>query len=71
MNSRLNNAEERLEKALARVDAAIQEAAGEDRSDSRVVTLERENEALRRQHGEIVDRLDSTIERLQRVLRTQ
>jgi hypothetical protein len=71
MNSRFKNAEERLENALARVDDAVSQAVSGDGSASRIATLENENETLRERQGEIASRLDTAIERLQRVLGTQ
>ena len=68
MTSRLKNAEERLEKAVERIDAALARSTDKQRSESRLADLESENSALRRQNEEIAGRLDGAIARLQRIL---
>lgn len=68
MNSRLKIAEERLEKALQRVDTALAGMTPGEVDAERLAALEKENAILRNRHGEIAGRLDLAIERLQRVL---
>ena len=68
MNSRIKNAEERLEKALARIDAASMETVSAQGSNARAEALEKENAILRKQNDEIASRLDIAIDGLQRIL---
>ena len=68
MNSRIKNAEERVEKAFARIDAALMETVSAQGSNARADALEKENAILRKQNDEIASRLDIAIDRLQRIL---
>jgi ABC-type phosphate transport system auxiliary subunit len=68
MNSKLKNAEERLEKALSRIDAVAAQASETGSTGSRFIALEAENAELRERHGEIAGRLDQAIARLQKIL---
>ena len=68
MNSRIKNAEERLEKAFARIDVALMETVSAQGSNARAEALEKENAILRKQNDEIASRLDTAIDRLQRIL---
>ena len=68
MNSRLKNAEERLEKAFARIDVALMETVSAQGSNARAEALEKENAILRKQNDEIASRLGTAIDRLQRIL---
>ena len=69
MNSRLKSAEERLEKALARVDAAGSQSAQALALENRLAAAELENATLREQRDEIAGRLDQAIAKLQQVLK--
>ena len=71
MNPKLKNAEERLEKALARIDAVAAQSVSPATTGGRIETLESENAALREQHDEIAGRLDQAIARLQHILTTR
>lgn len=68
MTSRLKIAEERLEKALGRVNAAVARNAAEKEADSSVAEIEAQNTALRDQQQNFANRLDSAIARLKNVL---
>jgi len=68
MNSRIKNAEERVEKAFARIDAALMETVSAQGSNARAEALEKENAILRKQNDEIASRLGTAIDRLQRIL---
>ena len=68
MNSRIKNAEERVEKAFARIDAALMETVSAQGSNARAEALEKENAILRKQNDEIASGLDTAIDRLQRIL---
>jgi len=70
MNSKLKNAEERLEKALSRIDAVAAQSSETRPSGARFVALEAENADLRARHGEITGKLDQAIARLQQILAT-
>ena len=69
MSSRLKNAEERIEKAIARMDAALARPRQEQNSKPRFAALECENTVLRKKNDEIAIRLDAAISRLQQILR--
>ncbi len=71
MSSRFKTAEERLDKAMARVDAAAVNPANDRGSGARLVALENENQELRTRHSEIAGRLDQAIDRLQRILQAR
>ncbi len=71
MNSRLKNVEERIENALARVDAAAALKTTNTQQNADIAALEAENASLRNQQDEISKRLDSAIDKLQRVLQGQ
>ena len=68
MTSRLKIAEERLEKALGRVDAAVASNGAEKEADPNVAEIEAQNAALRDQQKNLANRLDSAIARLKHVL---
>lgn len=68
MNSKLKNAEERLEKALSRIDTAAARPTETRPSGACFVALEAENAELRERHSEITGRLDQAIARLQQIL---
>lgn len=74
MNPRLRNAHERLEKAIARVDAAIAEKFSNDRqvedggAAARIAALAAENEELRALYRDLAGRLDAAISHLQRIM---
>ena len=68
MNSRIKNAEERFEKAFARIDTALMETVSAQGSNARAEALEKENAILRKQNDEIASRLGTAIDRLQRIL---
>ena len=68
MNSRIKIAEERLEKALQRVDKALAGMTSDRADGERLAALEKENDILRKRHVEMAGRLDRAIERLQRAL---
>jgi len=69
MNSRLDNAQERLEAALARIDNALTRRTLDDGIADKLKILTEEHLALRGQHREVGGRLDAAISRLQRVLK--
>ena len=69
MNSRLDNVQERLEAALARIDNALKRQKSDDGLADRLKILTDEHLALRDQHRDISSRLDTAINRLQRVLK--
>lgn len=68
MNSRIEIAQERLERALQRIDAALLRgsAPGTDLPDRDALATE--NAELRRQNAEIGERLDRAIDRLRSIL---
>jgi hypothetical protein len=68
MNVKLRNTEERIEKAMFRIDSALSRVNNSEAFEVRLAALESENVALRKQKGEVLDLLDSTISRLQRIL---
>ena len=69
MNSRLDNAQERLESALARIDNALVGWESGGATAEKLKILTEEHVALRGQHREVSDRLDAAIDRLRRVLK--
>ena len=68
MNVKLNNTEERIEKAMFRIDSALSRINDSKAFESRLAALESENIALRKQKDEILGLLDIAISRLQRIL---
>lgn len=68
MSSRLRSAEERVEKALARINSAAQSSTVSAAPDNRLAAVEMENAMLREQHDEIAGRLDQAIAKLQQIL---
>ena len=68
MNVKLKNTEERIEKAMFRIDSALSRMNNSEVFESRLAVLESENIALRKQKDEILDLLDIAISRLQRIL---
>ena len=68
MDSRLKNAEERIEKALERIDVALSQQSCSQTSELRILDLEKENTELRSQIDQTAGRLDIAIKRLQHLL---
>ena len=69
ISSRLKNAEERIEKAVARIDAALARPRQGQYLEPRIAALECENTVLRKQNDEIAVRLGAAIGRLQQILK--
>ena len=69
MSSRLKIAEERIEKAVARIDAALARPRQGQNLEPRIAALECKNAVLREQNDEIAVRLDAAIGRLQQILK--
>lgn len=70
MNQKFRKAEERLEKALQRIDAAIEDSLNAKSGASSMADLEAENKILRQRNDDIAARLDRAVEKLQRILNT-
>ena len=70
MNVKLKNTEERIEKAMFRIDSALSRVNNSEAFEVRLTALESENVALRKQKGEVLDLLDIAISRLQRILQS-
>ncbi len=68
MTSQFKNVEERLEKALARMDTAVTLKARENQSKAPPAIDAEAKDAQRKKQEEISNRLDSAIDRLQRML---
>jgi hypothetical protein len=68
MTTRLKIAEERLEKALVRVDAAVASNGAKKEADPNVAGIQAQNTALRDQQQNLANRLDSAIAHLRHVL---
>ena len=68
MNVKLKNTEERIEKAMFRIDSALSRVNNSEAFEVRLTALESENVALRKQKDEVLDLLDIAISRLQRIL---
>ena len=69
MSSRLKIAEERIEKAIARIDAVLARPRQGQNLEPRIAALECEIAVLREQNDEIAVRLDAAIGRLQQILK--
>jgi FtsZ-binding cell division protein ZapB len=69
MNSRLEIAQERLGRALARVDTVLARKMEPDNAAQERETLMAENARLRERQAAIGERLDRAIERLQAILK--
>ena len=69
MSSRLKIAEERIEKAIARIDAVLARPRQGQNLEPRIAALECENAVLREQNDEIAVRLGAAIGRLQQILK--
>ena len=70
MNVKLKNTEERIEKAMFRIDSALSRVNNSEAFEVGLAALESENVALRKQKGEVLDLLDIAISRLQRILQS-
>ncbi len=68
MTSRLELAQERLDKALTRVAAAVARENVDDETNAELEELAKAHAQLRERHAEIAVRLDSTIDRMRRAL---
>lgn len=69
MNPRLDKAQERLEAALERIDSALARGISDDGAAEKLEILTEEHVTLRGRQQEIRTRLDTAIDRLQRVLK--
>jgi hypothetical protein len=69
MNSRVEIAYERLERALQRIDTALARKAVGNTADLSAAALAAENAELRRSNAEIGERLDRAIARIQAILK--
>ncbi|MEX2617995.1 MAG: hypothetical protein WD767_18050 [Alphaproteobacteria bacterium] len=69
MNTRLEIAQERLGRALARVDTALARKADPENAATARDALMTENTKLRERQTAIGERLDRAIERLQAILK--
>lgn len=65
---RLNAAEERLEKAVSALEAALLSRGGGAGEAAELEAMRRERDALRAQAGTVAARLDTTLARLTGVL---